>query len=44
MRSRKSVTVGGKQPGEVTFTDYGKKVEAKVPPADRIVDPKISKA
>ncbi|WLQ43229.1 hypothetical protein P8A22_26930 [Streptomyces laculatispora] len=39
----KSVTAGGKQPGEVTLTDYGKKVEAKAPPADQIVDPKISK-
>ncbi|MCM2412532.1 hypothetical protein [Streptomyces sp. RKAG290] len=40
----KSVTAGGKQPGEVTLTDYGKKVDAKTPPADQIVDPKISKS
>lgn len=39
----KSVTSGGKQPGEVTFTEYGEKVEAKAPPADQIVVPKISK-
>ncbi|MFF3172618.1 hypothetical protein ACFVQ0_08335 [Streptomyces sp. NPDC057900] len=40
----KSVTEGGKQPGEVTLTDYGKKVDAKTPPADQVVDPKISKS
>ncbi|MFJ4902705.1 hypothetical protein [Streptomyces sp. NPDC088727] len=40
----KSVTEGGKQPGEVTLTDYGKKVDAKAPPADQTVDPKVSKS
>ncbi|MCS0638675.1 hypothetical protein NX801_24070 [Streptomyces sp. LP05-1] len=39
----KAVTEGGKQPGEVTFSDYNEKVEAKQPPADQVVDPGAAK-
>lgn len=39
----KAVTEGGKQPGEVAFSDYNKKVEAKEPPAGQIVDPAVLK-
>ncbi|MEU6991781.1 hypothetical protein ABZ953_14125 [Streptomyces sp. NPDC046465] len=36
----KVVNKGADGPGTVLFTDYGKKVEVKAPPADQIVDPK----
>ncbi|MFI8522478.1 hypothetical protein ACIGEZ_32480 [Streptomyces sp. NPDC085481] len=34
------VTVGGKEPGSISFSDYGKPVEAKAPPAKDVVDEK----
>ncbi|MEU6061595.1 hypothetical protein [Streptomyces sp. NPDC047097] len=36
----KSVTEGGKQPGEATFSDYNAKVQVEQPPAGEVVDPK----
>ncbi|MFI2209373.1 hypothetical protein [Streptomyces sp. NPDC020141] len=35
----KSVSEGGKAPGEMVFTDYGKKVDAPEPSGDEVVDP-----
>ncbi|WP_256105207.1 hypothetical protein [Streptomyces sp. ODS05-4] len=35
----KTVTRGGKQPGEATFTDYNAKVRVEQPPAGEVVDP-----
>ncbi|MER5771897.1 hypothetical protein [Streptomyces sp. NPDC001985] len=35
----KSVSEGGKAPGEMVFSDYGKKVDASEPPSDEVVDP-----
>ncbi|MCM2389772.1 hypothetical protein [Streptomyces albipurpureus] len=36
----KSVSQGGKTPGEMVFTEYDKKVDAQEPPSDEVVDPK----
>lgn len=36
----KFATTGGKNPGSMTFSDYGKPVEATAPPGGQTVDPK----
>ncbi|MEV8224807.1 hypothetical protein AB0P41_01800 [Streptomyces sp. NPDC079167] len=36
----KAVSKGGENPSETTLTDYNKKVDAKEPPANEVVDPK----
>ncbi|MFD9905460.1 hypothetical protein [Streptomyces sp. NPDC059063] len=35
----KAVTTGGDEPATMYFTDYGKTIEVKAPPADETVDP-----